>query len=101
MLPHKQTTERLEDGFFDRPTKRLNRSVRSKPYLPYKNSAPRGSKDTSKRGYHISANRRRLDTLDKQRGNHQLSRPDAEHQARTSGTLRDILRPRSSVTLRG
>src|SRR2546428_10975545 len=101
MLPHKQTTERLEDGFFDRPTTRLNRFVRWKPYLPYKNSESRGSKDTSKRGYPISANRRRIDNLANHRGKYPISRPDSEHPGRRPGTVRDIIRLRRSDSIQG
>src|SRR5712691_12534808 len=96
-----ETADLLEDGSCSYRTTRLNRSVSWKPYLPYKNSESRGSKDTSKGGHHISANGRRLDSLDDKRGNYQLSRPESKHQARRPGTLRDILRPRSSTRLQG
>src|SRR5947209_17190940 len=96
-----ETSDLLEDGFFDRPTTRLNRSARWKLYLPDKNGEFCGSKDTSKRGHNISANRGRLDSLDDKRGRHQLSRPESKHQTRRPRTLRDILRPRSTVRFQG
>src|SRR2546427_12596436 len=86
-------------GFSDYAATRLNRSVRWKPYLLDKNRESRGSKDTSKRGNNLSAYHGRLDSLDDQRGNHQLSRPESKHQTRRPGTLRDILRPRSTIRL--
>src|SRR5205807_1772310 len=60
-----------------------------------------GSKDTSKRDNHISANRRRLDRLDDKRGRDQLPRPESKHQTRRPRTLRDILRPRGTTRFQG
>src|SRR2546428_2223140 len=88
-----ETADLSEDGSCSYRTTRLNCSVSWKRYPPYKNSEFRGSKDTSKRSHHLSANRRRLDSLDYERGNHQLPRPESKHKTRRPGTLRDILRP--------
>src|SRR5712691_2210167 len=96
-----ETADLLEDGSCSYRTTRLNRSIRWKLYLPPKNSESRGSKDTSKRNYHISSNRRRLDSLDYERWRHRLPRPESKHQTRRPRTLRDILRPRSSTRLPG
>src|SRR2546425_2006635 len=89
-------------GFSDYVATRLNCPDRLQLASPRLEIVGRdGSKDTSKRGYHISTNRRRLDSLDDKRGNHQLSRPESKHQTRRPRTLRDILRPRSTVRFQG
>src|SRR5260370_6559094 len=102
MFPHRRVIEWLEDGFFDCRSTRLNRSS-SQQLLPSRQETGEllGSKDITKRSNHINDHRRRLDRLDHHRWNHQLSRSKSEHQARSPGTLRDIVRPRSAIRLQG
>src|SRR2546425_12739052 len=89
-------------GFSDYVATRLNCPDRLKLASPRLEIVSRdGSKDTSKGRHNISANRRRLDNLDNKRGRHQLPRPESKHQTRRPGTVRDILRPRSTVRFQG
>src|SRR5437660_5264277 len=89
-------------GFSDYVATRLNCPDRLQLASPRLEIVSRdGSKDTSKRDNHISANRRRLDCLDDKRGRDQLPRPKSKHQARRPRTLRDILRPRGTTRIQG
>src|SRR6266487_2702747 len=87
-------------GFSIHPTTSLNHSGRPDTRTAKPRTVnPRESKDTSKGDHHLSPNHGRLDNLDDQRGNHELSRPQSKHQARRQWTLRDNLRPRSTTRL--
>src|SRR2546425_4686043 len=102
MLPHKQTTERLEDGFFGLCSNKAKSSPWAATRITQTRTVSRhGSKGPPKRDNHIGPDHRRLDSLDDKRGRHQLSRPESKHQTRRPGILRDILRPRSAVRLPG
>src|SRR5438876_6532623 len=100
MLPHKQTASAMRRWVFrssDHKAKSFQQTRNL--YQQDKNGEHGGSKDASKGDHHLSTDHGRLDSLDDQRGNNELSRPESEHQARRQRTLRDTLRSRSTTRL--